>query len=675
MKMLITNVFAIFFVVVTLTSCGGGSSSPPNSAPSEVLLAPGTITGKVVADQTSGLFKTSFAVSPDQTPVAGALCSLADNPSLSSATDQDGIFRLVNVSLGLHLVVCTKTDSSGNKFAVLQAVEVAEGKGSDLGFIALRKTGHIRGRVNVTGLGDLIGIDVFIPGTSFIAKTDSAGGFTLNDVPDGTHTLRAQKDVHRFRDVPNIQVVSGQTTDVGLIEINFSNRTASITSTPPTQNTVLTNWSYNVVALDPDEDQLTLSVATGPSEMTVTGMTVSWTPSCVQIGTIPVTLSVEDAFGGIITQSFTVTVVNPNDGAVPENPCPAVTFFEGTGNPRSMSVDIDNIYMTVSGDGSAVIAMPLDLTNTSRKCLSSNDQFKPLSGVNCFVDTLLRPSPWVNTFLVMPSGLFWGGAGSCDGWRSFPCTSPGFQTAPLDLTSVTTMTDFDIATSVVSDGAFFYWTAGAGMGCGPCPSPYIFNRGGTINKIPIAGEAKTILVDMISPDGQEGGVSFGMVVDSSHVYWTERRQQVSGNNFIKHPQGDALKRASKVDGSGLMTLVTGLNEPWSLKIKDGVLYWAEMEGRSLKKVDASCIAPCIPTTLVLSGKRIIDLEVDDVYVYWIEEGPNGTINRVLQTGGIPEIIAASEFPTDIIQDSTYIYWAEVQNVSGPPPFKIRRAIK
>lgn len=659
----------VAIVSFMFVSCGGSSSSSPDISPEASIFPAGTITGKVLSDSSSELLKSFSPVPSSQAPVAGALCSLTGDPSIASATDIEGVFRLSNVPLGVHLILCTKTDPSGKKFAVLQVAEVREGQGIDLGFLVLRQTGQIQGSVIVPGLLDLTGIDVFIPGTSFIAKTDSMGGFTISDIPEGTHTLRAQKDVHRFRDVPSVQVIFGQTINIGVIEIDFNNRTATITSTPLTQATVLTTWVYTITAIDPDEDPLTVSVATGPLGITVTGKTINWTPSCLQVGQNPVTISVADPFGGVVAQSFIVTVVNPNEGGVPENPCRAVTLFEGLGSLRAITVDSANIYATLGGGGgtdNAVIALPLD-SSKQGKCLKSIEELVPSASLPCVVKTGLTVSGWPNTIVVTPTAVFWGAGSCCIG------DTPSIQTTPLDFSTVMTFASFDAPTNVVTDGTFIYFTSGGnGFGCsGPCTEFTLFAGAGY--KIPMTGGTATLLFRLRTPDGQEAGMSFGSVVDTDYIYWTEKRWQISNGSFAKHSEGDAVKRVSKVDGSGLATLVTGLNGPQSIELKGGFLYWHEDEGKAIKRVDVSCAAPCTPITLVSSSKRIIDLEVDDTYVYWIEEGPSGTLKRIPRAGGIPETIATGVLPMDITQDSTYVYWAEwdLTGHSG----KIRRALK
>lgn len=61
----------------------------------------------------------------------------------------------------------------------------------------LEKTGMITGRVRPpagSGVTDLTGTDVFVPGSSYVAKTDHEGRFTITGVPVGTFELVVQRD-------------------------------------------------------------------------------------------------------------------------------------------------------------------------------------------------------------------------------------------------------------------------------------------------------------------------------------------------------------------------------------------------------------------------------------------------------------------------------------------------
>lgn len=72
-------------------------------------------------------------------------------------------------------------------------------------------------------------------------------------------------------------------------------------------------YQYRVTATDPDGDVLTYSLVSGPSGMTVNASNglVQWTPGLSQTGAFSVTLRVQDGFGGVQNQNYTLTVTAP----------------------------------------------------------------------------------------------------------------------------------------------------------------------------------------------------------------------------------------------------------------------------------------------------------------------------------------------------------------------------
>lgn len=93
------------------------------------------------------------------------------------------------------------------------------------------------------------------------------------------------------------------------------NRPPHITSTPPTTGTVSQNYNYAVKATDPDtNDILIYSLTLAPEGMGINPSTglIAWTPNTTQTGSQTVTVKVQDQGGLSDTQSFTITVPEPN---------------------------------------------------------------------------------------------------------------------------------------------------------------------------------------------------------------------------------------------------------------------------------------------------------------------------------------------------------------------------
>jgi hypothetical protein len=93
-------------------------------------------------------------------------------------------------------------------------VNPGRGPGKDLGEVLLKKPGFIAGQIQKGGETDHTGIDVYIPGTSYFAKTDAAGDFTISNVPEGIYLLRGEKTDYTFVELVDVEVLSEQTTNV-----------------------------------------------------------------------------------------------------------------------------------------------------------------------------------------------------------------------------------------------------------------------------------------------------------------------------------------------------------------------------------------------------------------------------------------------------------------------------
>jgi hypothetical protein len=88
----------------------------------------------------------------------------------------------------------------------------------------------------------------------------------------------------------------------------------TITSTPVTTAAVGVPYSYDVDATDPNGDVLTYSLVTAPAGMTINASTglISWTPTAGQAGPNNVTVRATDPGALFASQSFTVTVNQPD---------------------------------------------------------------------------------------------------------------------------------------------------------------------------------------------------------------------------------------------------------------------------------------------------------------------------------------------------------------------------
>lgn len=211
--MLSSRRFAILLLVTAASGCKKdetASSTAPAVAPADG----GTATAAQTATDTATTAATSatspslgtlmLSVEPkagaDASSIAGATLSAVGHPEIAATADAAGNLKVEGVTPGtVTLLVASEGGAglvAGTSYGLkFDDVVVKAGEAKDLGKNALKETGVITGKVvfftNPNDL-DLTGSEVFVPGTSFIVKTDATGQFTLPKLPEGTYALRAQ---------------------------------------------------------------------------------------------------------------------------------------------------------------------------------------------------------------------------------------------------------------------------------------------------------------------------------------------------------------------------------------------------------------------------------------------------------------------------------------------------
>ena len=121
-------------------------------------------------------------------------------------------------SLNLGLVVNSDNDL-GQRFNA-QAIN-ADGVVT-LGPLELPVAGSISGQVTLADKTDHAGIDVYIPGTDYLAKTDVNGSFAINNIPVGIHKLFFESDGYLRGELMNITVATEANTETDPVELAVS---------------------------------------------------------------------------------------------------------------------------------------------------------------------------------------------------------------------------------------------------------------------------------------------------------------------------------------------------------------------------------------------------------------------------------------------------------------------
>jgi fibro-slime domain-containing protein/RHS repeat-associated protein len=152
-------------------------------------------------------------------------------------------------------------------------------------------------------------------------------------------------------------------------ESNFR-LTTSISLAPDRQ------YTYQVQAVDADNEQLTYSLLTAPQGMQINSATglITWNPGLAQVGVHDVVVKVTDQRGGFDTQSYKLSVVSPtnqapvvNAGADQTITLPATASLQGTvtddGAPAGITPVVS--WSVVSGPGTVVFSNPNSAITTA----------------------------------------------------------------------------------------------------------------------------------------------------------------------------------------------------------------------------------------------------------------------------------------------------------------------
>ncbi|WP_206758537.1 putative Ig domain-containing protein [Nostoc punctiforme] len=212
---------------------------------------------------------------------------------------------------------------------------------------------------NISGSKFYFGyIDVANPFTkvTFSAST-SNDGYGIDDI-----TVARVEQVKLLTDVPVIV----RTTDGrgGIADQNFKihvqpepgNYAPMIITDPVTQTYNSVSYTYNLKALDPDNDSLTYSLVKAPNGMTIdanTGM-ISW--STPVVGQQDVTVRVQDSRGGLDTQSFKLDVSGIAPGQIRGKVYTNDPLLAETNIPITAITTADNHFLLYYGkaDGSGL---------------------------------------------------------------------------------------------------------------------------------------------------------------------------------------------------------------------------------------------------------------------------------------------------------------------------------
>lgn len=264
-----TNLLRLFlFVHISTFGCakGSGSGSSDSATPAPPT-APVTTLGDCepidLPEPPPAAGQLVFSLPNDIDPcnVGGYIVGYRNQLKVQQATN--GKYFIDNIPAGDQdvfvtagsLAVTLLADKLKDRGRRLKKVNFLNGLRNEPGEIDVPKFGSISGTAMLNGQADHVGIDVFVPGTDIIAKTDAEGKYSLSSVPVGEHNLFFEREGYHRGQIGFIVVEPTNTvtaTDIslvlstgaeGFIQIanglnNFSSRTVPLTI-GATENAVL----------------------------------------------------------------------------------------------------------------------------------------------------------------------------------------------------------------------------------------------------------------------------------------------------------------------------------------------------------------------------------------------------------------------------------------------------
>jgi len=172
-----------------------------------------------------------------------------------------------------------------------------------------------------------------------------------------------------------------------------------------------------------------------------------------------------------------------------------------------------------------------------------------------------------------------------------------------------------------------------------------------IEKVDLETNKVTTLVPADSSLDFQGG----LIIDTTGIY------------FPDYVEGTIFK--TTLDGEQITTLATGLDQPHSLLLDSGFLFWAEREAIKQMSITGGTIK-----TLIY-GISPSQIAKDNTNIYWTDYYGE-TINKVdLDTGAVVTLAEMQEKPSFLTVDENDVYWICDGNIYYPPLGSVKKVPK
>jgi formylglycine-generating enzyme required for sulfatase activity len=166
-----------------------------------------------------GALVKAYSVYPTSLPKILAQRAAKDSAVDSAIADENGWYVLDGIPNGTYSLRSMLVDGGETLSAIVPLVSFM--KKTFVGVDTLHRPGAISGQILVHGENDRRGITCYIPGTSFIAISDSLGNFKITHVPGGMYSVSCLSPRYNDTIIGGIIVVPDSVTKIPAITLRF----------------------------------------------------------------------------------------------------------------------------------------------------------------------------------------------------------------------------------------------------------------------------------------------------------------------------------------------------------------------------------------------------------------------------------------------------------------------
>jgi len=136
-----------------------------------------------------------------------------------TTTDSSGNYEFLEVETGIYSIAASWGDFTEEYFATTE-VDVLANQNSIVDELNLTPTGDIEGTAILEGtISGNEGIQIYLAGYSYMARTDEAGNYLISHVPVGTYKLCTDMIGYEKECIDSVEVLSGQTVTVSDLDL------------------------------------------------------------------------------------------------------------------------------------------------------------------------------------------------------------------------------------------------------------------------------------------------------------------------------------------------------------------------------------------------------------------------------------------------------------------------